>query len=687
MAEVYRAYQENLDRYVAIKLMHSFLADEQDFLTRFKREAKAMASLNHRNIVGVYDFDIQDGMYYIVMKFVSGGTLKQKLESMASKDQRLSLAYAIRIVLEIADALAYAHGRGMVHRDIKPGNIMLDEDGHAVLTDFGIAKILSGPSFTATGAMIGTPAYMSPEQGLGQPGDERSDLYALGVLFYQMATGRLPYEADTPLAVILKHVNDPVPAPSILNVDIPTPIQEVLVKSLAKKPENRYQTAVEMARDLQSAASDSNLELAAGISLDVISDRHTPLPETTAASATKVGKVEPTVLSAGALSASMAAETRLASPTAIAQTDIADPSSQTTEASAPPAVIEPEKRSGIAGWLIGGGIILFLLLAGAAALYFIVFRPSTETPTPEQSVVVAAIETATQKPTPTEEPRVTVDAAGTAVAAIAATLTAVPTQTTPPQSTETPIASPTPDVTGTFIASCEEEIELVESYTFDNVISKSAPAGSRFPMTWTLRNPSECPVSSGLLWVYQDGEDFGQSGPIVLDVDLALGEEATFQTTLEAPENAGSYSSIWRLEDEGGKRIGPAVEFELVIYDPVTVTPASTNTPAATPTSEAIADLSLAWSVENCEYVGTEWRCQLIFFPGGGGQPYTLFVFDADQPKEYRGIGPFTHFISSRRCSPWIHEWKLQDDGTGDSIGESLFISPDSYFEGGCTQE
>lgn len=686
MAEVYRAYQENLDRYVAIKLMHSFLADEQDFLTRFKREAKAMASLNHSNIVGVYDFDIQDGMYYIVMKFVSGGTLKQKLESMASKDQRLALSYAISIVLEIADALAYAHGSGMVHRDIKPGNIMLDEDGHAVLTDFGIAKILSGPSFTATGAMIGTPAYMSPEQGLGQPGDERSDLYALGVLFYQMATGRLPYEADTPLAVILKHVNDPVPAPAILNVNIPAPIQEVLIKSLAKKPEDRYQSAIEMARDLQASASDSNLELAAGISLDVLSDRHTPIPETTAAIATQVGDMEPTVLSAGAASASMAGETRMASPTAIAQTEIASPSSHTTEATAPPAYAQPETRSGIAGWLIGGGIVLLLLLAGTAAVFFLVFRPGTETPTPQQSVVVA-VETATQNPTPTEEPQVTVDSAGTAIAAIAATLTAVPTQTAPPQSTETPTASPTPDVTGTFIASCEGEVDLVESYTFENARSQSAPAGSRFPMSWTLRNSGECPVSSNLLWVYQDGEDFGQSGPVVLGIDLALGDEATVQTTLEAPVNAGSYASTWRLEDKDGKPIGPAVEFELLIYEPTTATPVSTNTPEITPTSETIADLGMAWSVENCEYAGTEWRCQLIFFPGGGGQPYTLFVFDADQPKEYRGVGPFTHFISSRRCSPWIHEWKLQDDGTGESIGESLFISPDNYFEGGCVQE
>jgi serine/threonine protein kinase len=181
MAEVYLAYQESLDRYVAVKLMHTFLADEQNFLTRFQREAKSMASLNHGNIVSVYDFDVQNGVYYIVMEYVPGGTLKQRLETIAKEDETLPLTESTRVALEVANALAYAHGRGMVHRDVKPANIMINEGGHVVLTDFGIAKILSSPSFTATGAMIGTPAYMSPEQGLGQPGDERSDLYALGV--------------------------------------------------------------------------------------------------------------------------------------------------------------------------------------------------------------------------------------------------------------------------------------------------------------------------------------------------------------------------------------------------------------------------------------------------------------------------------------------------------------------------
>ena len=246
MAEVYKGYQKNLDRHVAIKLMHSFLISEQDFLKRFQQEARAMAALNHPNIVGVYDFDqYKEDTYYLVMEFVDGGTLKDKLETLAQNKERLPLETSIRIVREVADALAYAHRRNMVHRDIKPANIMLDKDsGRALLTDFGIVKLVGGQTmgYTATGALIGTPSYMSPEQALGQSGDERADIYSLGVLLFQMMTGQLPYEADTPLAVVMKHVNSPTPMPVTFNPDIPEALQAVIVKSMAKNPDDRYAT-------------------------------------------------------------------------------------------------------------------------------------------------------------------------------------------------------------------------------------------------------------------------------------------------------------------------------------------------------------------------------------------------------------------------------------------------------------
>ncbi|HTP10975.1 MAG TPA: serine/threonine-protein kinase, partial [Anaerolineae bacterium] len=210
MAEVYKAYQPNLDRYVAVKMMHTFLSDEKEFLARFEREAKVVATLRHPNIVQVYDFDVEGGVYYMVMEYISGETLKTRMQNLEANNEWVSLDDAARIILAVGSALKYAHERGMVHRDVKPANVMITLEGQVILTDFGIAKIVSASNLTASGAMVGTPSYMAPEQGMGQPGDERSDIYSLGVMLYQLVLGRLPFDADTPLAVVLKHINDPL---------------------------------------------------------------------------------------------------------------------------------------------------------------------------------------------------------------------------------------------------------------------------------------------------------------------------------------------------------------------------------------------------------------------------------------------------------------------------------------------
>jgi serine/threonine protein kinase len=253
MAEVYRGYHSALDRYVAIKLLHPFLADDPEFKDRFEKEAKNVAKLRHPNIVQVFDFEYDSGgeSYYMVMELIDGPTLKDKLFELAADNRRYSIAEATRIMIDTANALAYAHKRNMIHRDVKPANLMLDEDGRVVLTDFGIAKIVTSAQFTASGGMIGTPAYMAPEQGLGEAGDERSDIYSLGVIFYQMVTGRLPYDADTPLAVILKHVNDPLPDPREDNPDLPDWVVSSIQRSLEKNSEDRYQTSKEFLEALK----------------------------------------------------------------------------------------------------------------------------------------------------------------------------------------------------------------------------------------------------------------------------------------------------------------------------------------------------------------------------------------------------------------------------------------------------
>lgn len=246
MAEVYKAYQPALDRYVAIKLMHSFLAEDKNFLSRFQREAKAVAQLRHPNIVQLYDFDVTDGIYYyMVMEFVDGYTLREKLEDLKARRELMLLIETIRVVRDVAAALSYAHSHNMVHRDVKPSNVIIDRENRVILTDFGIAKILGSPQYTASGGMTGTPSYISPEQGLGVPGDARSDIYSLGTMFFQMVAGRLPYEADTPVAIVLKHINDPLPAPSQFNPRLPPDVDRIIFRAMAKNPYDRYQTADE----------------------------------------------------------------------------------------------------------------------------------------------------------------------------------------------------------------------------------------------------------------------------------------------------------------------------------------------------------------------------------------------------------------------------------------------------------
>jgi eukaryotic-like serine/threonine-protein kinase len=251
MAEVYKAHHPILDRYVAIKILHSFLSEKTDILNRFQREAKHIASLSHPNIVQVYDFDSFGVLYYMVMELIDGATLKNLVKENQTEGKLLPFKESVRIITDVGKALAYAHSRGVVHRDVKPANIMIDKGNRVVLTDFGLAKITSGPQFTTTGALVGTPAYMSPEQGVGQQGDARSDIYSLGAVFYQLVTGRFPFIAETPIATVFKHINAPLPWPRTINPDIPEELERILVLLLEKNPDNRYQTADEMVNDLE----------------------------------------------------------------------------------------------------------------------------------------------------------------------------------------------------------------------------------------------------------------------------------------------------------------------------------------------------------------------------------------------------------------------------------------------------
>jgi tRNA A-37 threonylcarbamoyl transferase component Bud32 len=267
MARVYRAYHPQLDRYVAVKVLRSDLADEDEFLDRFQREARAVAALRHANIVQVYDFDVQDDLYYMVMELLEGDTLRVRLSDYRTRGERMPLGEMVRVLLDVLDGMAYAHSEGMIHRDIKPGNILLTQRGQAVVADFGIAQIVGGTRHTAVGALMGTLHYIAPEQGLKGQSDARSDIYSLGIVLYEILTQRTPFDADTPLAVLMKHVNDPLPLPRTINPDIPESFERIVLKALAKSPDDRYQSAEEMAQALREAAEGEELELPSRISL------------------------------------------------------------------------------------------------------------------------------------------------------------------------------------------------------------------------------------------------------------------------------------------------------------------------------------------------------------------------------------------------------------------------------------
>jgi serine/threonine protein kinase len=248
MADVYKAYQESLGRYVAVKILPAVLSRDETFRARFDREARAVAQLRHPNILTVFVYGEEDGIIYIVMEYARGGTLKDRMQELLSLDE------TVEMVSRVGSALAYAHRRGVIHRDVKPTNVLLTEDGWPLLADFGLAKMVEGSKeLTASGMSVGTPEYMSPEQGQGLPADHRSDIYSLGVMLYEMVTGQKPYTADTPMAVIIKHMTETLPSPRALRPDLPISIERVIVRAMAKSPEDRYDSADEMAAALKRA--------------------------------------------------------------------------------------------------------------------------------------------------------------------------------------------------------------------------------------------------------------------------------------------------------------------------------------------------------------------------------------------------------------------------------------------------
>lgn len=282
MATVYKGYREDIDRYVAIKVLPPHPGLDQQFIERFRLEARTIAKLQHPHILPLYDYGVEDDILYLVMAYIEGGSLSNRIDRGAMNVKEVD-----GLLRQIAAALDYAHRQGVIHRDIKPDNILLDKEGHPLLADFGIAKMAGGGSkLTVTGGLVGTPAYMAPEQASGESDITASaDIYALGVVVYEMLTGKQPFTAETPMQVVLKHMTEPIP--SIVNqVDgLPAALELVMQRVLAKSPQNRYKTATEFADDFNRAIQGSELDPNSTAILD-FNARPSPDPTVLAPAAT-----------------------------------------------------------------------------------------------------------------------------------------------------------------------------------------------------------------------------------------------------------------------------------------------------------------------------------------------------------------------------------------------------------------
>ena len=255
MANVYLGYDTILDRNVAIKVLRGDLANDEKFVRRFQREALSASSLSHPNIVAMYDVGEDDGLYYIVMEYVEGKTLKQLLKKRGS----LTLSEAIDIMLQLTDGMAHAHDSYIVHRDLKPQNIMIQDDGQIKITDFGIAMALNSTQLTQTNSVMGSVHYLPPEQAAGKGTTIKSDIYSMGIIFYELLTGELPFKGDSAVEIALKQMKEPLPDVHKLNNDIPQSIENIILKSTAKNPKNRYDDAKSMHNDLLTALNDDRI--------------------------------------------------------------------------------------------------------------------------------------------------------------------------------------------------------------------------------------------------------------------------------------------------------------------------------------------------------------------------------------------------------------------------------------------
>ncbi len=512
MADVYKALHPELDRVVALKVLNRALVHSPEMLERFRREARAIAALRHPNIVQVFDLDVIDSIYFMVMEFVEGETLSQRLSRLRQSGEHMTLNEVMYVVTAVGNALHYAHEQGMLHRDIKPSNIMFRDDGSIVLTDFGVAKILNASSdITASGAVAGTPAYMAPEQWTTDAPDRRSDIYSLGVVLYQMVTDRLPFKADTPGRLMFQHISEPPPLPRKISPNVPLELERVILRSMAKDPSDRYQTAQELVQDLR----------------DVVYQIERTAPTGVFSKMVRPGKR-------------------------------AKAASQETR---------PRR------WpLLGLGIGALVLLAGVVGLFLGGFIGSSDPEeAPDVTGTAIAVRLATLEATLSATPEATTAGAtlspsptATMPSPTASPVVALPTETL--QLSPSPTLTPTPSH-----SACVAEMALLQDVNYFNT-NWWGTVNANLNKVWRLGNEGQCAWPEGTVLVHLDGQDFGLDQPFEIGV-LEVGQDLQVVLPLRLPSEPGAYEGRFQLQTPAGESVGEPLSVEVEARPLVIATP------------------------------------------------------------------------------------------------------------------
>jgi serine/threonine protein kinase len=435
MATVFKAYQPGLNRDVALKVLPPHFAKQTDFTERFVREAQAIGNLHHPNILPVYDSGQDKGYSYIAMRYIPNArTLAHEMKS-PLKTERI-----IEVMGQIGGALDHAHKAGIIHRDVKPSNVLLDGQW-ALLSDFGLAKMVENPvELTGTGVGMGTPAYMSPEQGMGKKVDHRTDIYALGIILYEMLTGQVPHRAETPIATVMKRINEPLPLPRSINPNIPEAVERVLLKALAVDPADRFDSTGELASALKAAFGSNPDEVLAEVS---------------------PGYVAP-------------------------PSKTASPAPEPTRIAAPRAGQEARGKSGLPINAFGFGaigLLLLLILIGVGVLIAFQMTPNREATPETQTQANATVPADLPTPTPASAPADTLTTASTAEAAARSSSgDSLKTESATPTTEPTPVLAPpttAPAMAAALTGQEAVEAALVEAQKWqpDAVLSEISTSG------------------------------------------------------------------------------------------------------------------------------------------------------------------------------------------------------------------